>query len=401
MKEMLEFDTGNWILLTEDMLNLESAVDFVSHEENGAVSVFVGKYFCSVRKSSDQVDVAYLAYEAYESMACKIFVNICSEIRKKWPTIHRICVHHRLGNVAVKEKSVIVAASAPHRAETLDAVKFAIDEIKKTVPIWKKILNIARWVVVILMMLSFKVGVLAVGLPVCPKGPAVFVPHFAFAKFNAHRIQALVVVVAGRCGAYSLFFPLVNMNSLILICSIFAIAIQSSLGQISATAFDTEEACRDKCFGERDNGCLRIQPLGQWICRCQSGYYSRRLSCERECENNMYWSLFTTGECVEADTSFTGSCQLTCAFRLRIWTTVFIIILFASAVSLTTLYCVTMGAVSDQLFNWEFVMVLIELCNCDLIWQKFSPESPSVTGKVIFHFKQESVDQNMQVQLKC
>ncbi|KRX68293.1 Molybdopterin synthase catalytic subunit 2, partial [Trichinella sp. T9] len=165
-----KFDTGNWILLTEDMLNLESAVDFVSHEENGAVSVFVGKYFCSVRKSSDQVDVAYLAYEAYESMACKIFVNICSEIRKKWPTIHRICVHHRLGNVAVKEKSVIVAASAPHRAETLDAVKFAIDEIKKTVPIWKKILDIARWVVVILMMLSFKVGVLAVGLPVCPKG---------------------------------------------------------------------------------------------------------------------------------------------------------------------------------------------------------------------------------------
>ncbi|XP_003368618.1 conserved hypothetical protein [Trichinella spiralis] len=169
--------------------------------------------------------------------------------------------------------------------------------------------------------------------------------------------------------------------------SIFAIAIRSSLGQISATAFDTEEACRDKCFGERDNGCLRIQPLGQWICRCQSGYYSRRLSCERECENNMYWSLFTTGECVEADTSFTGSCQLTCAFRLRIWTTVFIIILFASV-----------GAVADQLFNWEFVMALIEPCNCDLIWQKFSPESPSVTGKVIFHFKQESVDQNMQVQ---
>ncbi|KRX25693.1 hypothetical protein T07_13228 [Trichinella nelsoni] len=177
----------------------------------------------------------------------------------------------------------------------------------------RAILNIARWVVVILMMLSVKVGILAVGLPVCPKGPAVFVPHFAFAKFNAHRIQALVVVVVGR---------------------IFAIAIQSSLGQISATAFDTEEACRDKCFGERDNGCLRIQPLGQWICRCQSGYYSRRLSCERECENNMYWSLFTTGECVEADTSFTGSCQLTCAFRLRIWTTVFIIILFASAVVL-------------------------------------------------------------------
>ncbi|KRX99893.1 Molybdopterin synthase catalytic subunit [Trichinella pseudospiralis] len=41
-------------------------------------------------------------------------------------------------NVAVKEKSIIVAASAPHRAETLDAVKFAIDEIKKKVPIWKK-----------------------------------------------------------------------------------------------------------------------------------------------------------------------------------------------------------------------------------------------------------------------
>ncbi|KRX50766.1 hypothetical protein T05_12643 [Trichinella murrelli] len=40
-----------------------------------------------------------------------------------------------------------------------------INKLKK-----KSILNIARWVVVILMMLSFKVGVLAVGLPVCPKG---------------------------------------------------------------------------------------------------------------------------------------------------------------------------------------------------------------------------------------
>ena len=44
----------------------------------------------------------------------------------------------RLGLVPVSEASVVLAISSVHRAESLDAVQFGINELKKSVPIWKK-----------------------------------------------------------------------------------------------------------------------------------------------------------------------------------------------------------------------------------------------------------------------
>mgnify|MGYP000738911616 CR=1 FL=1 len=34
--------------------------------------------------------------------------------------------------------AVMIAASAPHRAEAFEAARFAIDTLKETVPIWKR-----------------------------------------------------------------------------------------------------------------------------------------------------------------------------------------------------------------------------------------------------------------------
>jgi len=45
---------------------------------------------------------------------------------------------HRLGEVPVGEASVVIAVSSAHRAAAMDACRFAIDELKATVPIWKK-----------------------------------------------------------------------------------------------------------------------------------------------------------------------------------------------------------------------------------------------------------------------
>jgi molybdopterin synthase catalytic subunit len=44
----------------------------------------------------------------------------------------------RLGIVPVMEASVVVAVSSPHRAESLQAVQYAIDTLKSSTPIWKK-----------------------------------------------------------------------------------------------------------------------------------------------------------------------------------------------------------------------------------------------------------------------
>lgn len=79
-----------------------------------------------------------MEYEAYEAMALKTMNQICEELRARWPDIKHIGIHHRLGTVPVKEASVVIAVSSPHRKSSLEAVHFAIDELKKSVPVWKK-----------------------------------------------------------------------------------------------------------------------------------------------------------------------------------------------------------------------------------------------------------------------
>jgi MoaE protein len=62
------------------------------------------------------------------------------QIRNQWE-VTRIIVQHKLGDCPISEVSVLIAVSSPHRTESLKAVEFAINELKKTVPIWKKVCN--------------------------------------------------------------------------------------------------------------------------------------------------------------------------------------------------------------------------------------------------------------------
>jgi molybdopterin synthase catalytic subunit len=71
-------------------------------------------------------------------MAKKEMLGICSQIRERWPDVKNIAIFHRLGVVPVKEASVVIAISSPHRRDSLDAVSFTIEQLKKSVPIFKK-----------------------------------------------------------------------------------------------------------------------------------------------------------------------------------------------------------------------------------------------------------------------
>lgn len=84
------------------------------------------------------MQVVSLEYEAYEPMALKSLGNICTQIREKWEAVHSIAIYHRIGLVPVKEASVIIAVSSAHRQASLEATAFAIEALKKDVPIWKK-----------------------------------------------------------------------------------------------------------------------------------------------------------------------------------------------------------------------------------------------------------------------
>ena len=60
-------------------------------------------------------NVVRLEYESYDKMAYKEMLKICDQIRTNWPNVKHIAVYHRIGEVKIKESSIIIAISAPHR----------------------------------------------------------------------------------------------------------------------------------------------------------------------------------------------------------------------------------------------------------------------------------------------
>jgi molybdopterin converting factor subunit 1 len=80
--------------------------------------------------------VESLEYEAHESMALRMLERIADEIEERFEVVG-IAVVHRIGAVPLNEVSVAVVAVAPHRDAAFLAAKYAIDETKGRVPIWK------------------------------------------------------------------------------------------------------------------------------------------------------------------------------------------------------------------------------------------------------------------------
>ncbi|XP_056147007.1 molybdopterin synthase catalytic subunit [Lampris incognitus] len=122
------------VKLTAEQLRVEEIIQFVSSASCGATAVFLG----TTRDNFEGRKVIGLEYEAYEPMAQSQLATICRDIRARWPIVLHICIHHRLGWVAVGEASVAIAISSPHRADALEAVEYCINTLKAIVPIWKK-----------------------------------------------------------------------------------------------------------------------------------------------------------------------------------------------------------------------------------------------------------------------
>ncbi|KXS16861.1 Molybdopterin biosynthesis MoaE [Gonapodya prolifera JEL478] len=100
----------------------------------GAISTFEG----TTRNTFEGKRVLSLHYESYVPMALKELHHICLTARTSWPSLVHVRIAHRIGSVPVGEGSVFVAASSPHRREAIEAVEWMVDELKATVPIWKR-----------------------------------------------------------------------------------------------------------------------------------------------------------------------------------------------------------------------------------------------------------------------
>uniref|UniRef100_A0A7S0ZGM8 Molybdopterin synthase catalytic subunit n=1 Tax=Timspurckia oligopyrenoides TaxID=708627 RepID=A0A7S0ZGM8_9RHOD len=115
-------------------LDIHAAIQSVTAPGCGAISSFIG----TTRDEFEGKKVIELSYEAYDSMAIAELKRVGERAMKKWPGIDQIVILHRLGTVKVCEASVVIAVSAPHRSDALEACAFAIDDLKATVPIWKR-----------------------------------------------------------------------------------------------------------------------------------------------------------------------------------------------------------------------------------------------------------------------
>jgi molybdopterin synthase catalytic subunit len=114
-------------------LSLDEVVACVQAPTQGGIVTFTG----TVRRQGQQPNVARLDYEAYVPMAEEVLGAIATEIEREWPGT-LVAIHHRTGTLAVGDLAVVIAASAPHRAEAFDACRAAIERLKERAPIWKK-----------------------------------------------------------------------------------------------------------------------------------------------------------------------------------------------------------------------------------------------------------------------
>ena len=123
----------DWIELVRNPISAQAIVEKVKSPEEGAVVVFDG----IVRNHSGGRRTLYLDYEAYEPMALEKLHELASALRSRFAA-GGLAMIHRLGRLQIGETSVLIAVSAAHRAVAFDACRFAIDTLKRSVPIWKK-----------------------------------------------------------------------------------------------------------------------------------------------------------------------------------------------------------------------------------------------------------------------
>jgi molybdopterin synthase catalytic subunit/molybdopterin converting factor small subunit len=120
--------------VVEQPLSPDAIAAAVDDPGAGGIVIFSGV----VRNETGGRSVKFLEYEAHAPMAEAKMREIGRDLRGRWPGVKRVAILHRIGRLEIGESSVLIAVSAAHRQEAFEACKFAIDTLKRTVPVWKK-----------------------------------------------------------------------------------------------------------------------------------------------------------------------------------------------------------------------------------------------------------------------
>jgi molybdopterin synthase catalytic subunit len=99
----------------------------------GGITTFLG----TGRELSKGESISKLNFEHYPKMAEKKLNEIRVQAIKDYGIIEMIIIH-RIGEIDIGENIVLIVAAGEHRKETFKACEWAITELKRTTPIWKR-----------------------------------------------------------------------------------------------------------------------------------------------------------------------------------------------------------------------------------------------------------------------
>ena len=126
-------NSSDLIEITREPIDIASLRSRLLEGDSGAVVIFDGV----ARNNTKGRATLHLEYEGYEPMALRTMERIAGEIHERW-AINRVGIIHRLGRIEITESSVVIIVTSAHRKIAFEACHYAIDRLKKIVPIWKK-----------------------------------------------------------------------------------------------------------------------------------------------------------------------------------------------------------------------------------------------------------------------
>jgi molybdopterin synthase catalytic subunit len=118
--------------ITRDVIDPMAVLSLVGSPADGAAILFLG----TVREENDGRSVSGMSYDAFVEMAEPVLREIAVEAAERAGS-DRIAVVHRIGELRIGEVSVAIAVSSAHRAESFDAARYVIEQIKVRLPVWK------------------------------------------------------------------------------------------------------------------------------------------------------------------------------------------------------------------------------------------------------------------------
>jgi len=121
-------------IVSTEILNVNQALDFVDHGDNGCANLFVGR----VRNINLGRAVDAVSYDAHKILCQKVFTEISHEAINNFDNKLKIYIAHFKGKLEIGGISVIIAVGSPHRDASFKASHYIIEELKKRAPIWKK-----------------------------------------------------------------------------------------------------------------------------------------------------------------------------------------------------------------------------------------------------------------------